>query len=557
MKRKLQFLAAAAMCLMLIACSDDDSATTSTTSSSAPAAAKSSQQSDLLDYIPADTPYVFANLQTMPDDMIDVMWKMADPSMSMYQSMITNALSEGNLPPAVEALLSELDGNMSREGMANMGFAEDGNFAFYGVGVFPVMRMGVADEGKLTAMIDRVMAKAGAEMQKASLGGVSYYMGGDNEGSFVLSVNDGQLVAGIFPTQAKDALLPSVLGTSKPSENIADSGRIEAANKRLGLLPYGTLLIDTVKLTREVLENNSPGSEVFAEVRAGLDAVCVGEFIDMAGVVPGIVYGFDSMTDSSVSQRGVIGIRKDIASGFKDVIRAVPGIGSGGDAMFSFGMGFDILKMKSFLVSRIEAIQNDPYQCAHLQELNNSTSEMLAQINQPLPPFVGNFYGMRMDLLNGNFDGPMPTGVEARVMFGIDNPQSLIMMGAAMMPELAELQIPSNGDPVPLPAGMIPLPMDAPHVSMMSHGIAFSVGNGVQDGLKDYLDADLPSPAPFMAMSYSGDLMDMYLQKMNEFAQAYGQSTMMPSSMEWMDRAEATFVISDRGIEMSGTTYLK
>lgn len=556
MKRKLQLLIAAAMCMMLIGCSDDD-AGSSSSSSSAPAAAKSGSQSDLLDYIPADTPYVFANLQTMPDDMLDVMWKMADPSMSMYQSMITNALAQGNLPPAAQALLSELDGNMSREGMINLGFAEQGNFAFYGVGVFPVMRMSVDDESKMNAMIDRVMAKAGTEMQKASLGDISYYMGGDSQGSFVLSVNNGQLIASMFPTQAKDALLPTVLGSTKPSENIADSGRIQAANEQLGLLPYGTLLVDTVKLTREVLQNNGPGSDVFMDVRTNLDAVCVDEFIEIAGVVPGIVYGFDGITDSSVSQRGVIGIRNDIASSFKDVVRAVPGMGSDGEGMLSFGMGFDILKMKSFVVSQLEAIQNDPYQCAVLQDMNNSSAEMLAQINQPLPPFIGNIYGMRVDLLKGNFDGPMPTGIEAKMMFGIDNPQSLIMMGSAMMPQLAELQIPANGDPVPLPADMIPMPMDAPHVSMMDHGIAFSVGNGVQDGLKDYLDADLPSPAPFMTMGYSGELMDMYMQKMNEFAQAFGESPMMPNSMSWMDRADATFIISDRGVELSGTTYLK
>lgn len=561
MKQRLTMMLAMLLALMLAACSDDKEANEPVDGMKAVASkpSASGDASPLLQYIPSDTPYVFASLESMPEDELEIMWKMAGPSMAMYDQLFDAMRNEQDVPPIVSAIIEELDGNMSREGLQNLGLAENGNFAIYGQGVFPVVRMSVGDKGKMTAMFDRIMSKSDNIMVRADYDGIDYYRADADSASVMISVQDDHVVLSMVPSMVADNLLPSILGTVKPAKNIIQSKRLDRANDELGLLPYGTMLIDTVQLVREVLQSDSPGSEVFAEPRAELSAACVDEFIEMAGVVPGVVYGLTGIDDDEVSQRGVIGIRSDIASTMKDVMRAMPGLGTDSDGMFSFGMGFDIIKLKDFMVSRATAIQSDPYQCDKLQDLNGQMDQMLAQINQPLPPFVSNIYGLRVNLISGNFDGPMPTDLRAMIMVGIDNPEMLLGMGAAMMPQLAELNLSNDGEPKPLPNGMIPVPMDSPHVAMMDHGLAISVGNGVQDDLKDFLDADVKSPAPFMSFGYSAEGMDMYMDMMNNMSAQYGQpnAMTMPKMSEWLDHAEASMYMSDRGIEMTSNTYMK
>ncbi len=561
MKQRLTMMLAMLLALMLAACSDDNEANDPVDGMKAVASKPSSSgdASPLLRYVPSDTPYVFASLEAMPEDEMEIMWKMAESSMATYQQGFDALRREEDVPAIVKAIVDELDGNMSREGLLNLGLAENGNFAVYGQGVFPVIRMSVDDASKMTAMFDRVMAKSDNMMTRATFDGMDYYRAEADGASILMSVQDDQVVMSLVPSMAVDSLLPSILGTVMPAKNISQSKRLEKANDELGLLPYGTMLIDTVQLAREVLQSDSPGSEVFAEPRTELSATCIDEFIEMAGVVPGLVYGFTGIDDDEVTQRGVIGVRSDIAGTMKNVMRAMPGLGTDNSGMFSFGMGFDIIKLKEFVTAQAQAIQNDPYQCDKLQDMNAHLDQMMAQVNQPLPPFVSNIYGLRVNLLGGNFDGPMPTDLRAMIMVGIDNPGMLLGMGAAMMPELAELELSNDGEPQPLPAGMIPIPLDSPHIAMMKHGLAISIGSGVQDDLQSFLDADVKSPAPFMSMAYSAEGIDMYLDKMYEMTAEYGESNsmVMPNMSEWLDHAETSLFISDRGIEMTSSTYLK
>ena len=76
----------------LAACGKDDEATTSSAAVSA--------SSDLLQYIPADSPYVFVSLEPVSDDIMDNLEPKLDRVLSAYQDVVTEV---------VTAKLDELD----------------------------------------------------------------------------------------------------------------------------------------------------------------------------------------------------------------------------------------------------------------------------------------------------------------------------------------------------------------------------------------------------------------------------------------------------------------
>ena len=106
--------------LILAACGKSEEPTASTATN------------ELLSYVPADTPYLFANLEPVPEEVIDTFLTRLQPVLDSMQSQLSIGRAEmesvegknGNDPGArlAHALLLELDGNLSRSGLESMGF---------------------------------------------------------------------------------------------------------------------------------------------------------------------------------------------------------------------------------------------------------------------------------------------------------------------------------------------------------------------------------------------------------------------------------------------------
>ncbi|MCJ7815023.1 MAG: hypothetical protein MUP31_03130 [Xanthomonadales bacterium] len=87
----------------------------------------SSSSNELLSYVPADTPYVVANLEPVPEDVLDTFLARLQPVLDTMQSQLTDARgaleAQQDDPGArfAHALLMEFDGKLSRPGLESMG----------------------------------------------------------------------------------------------------------------------------------------------------------------------------------------------------------------------------------------------------------------------------------------------------------------------------------------------------------------------------------------------------------------------------------------------------
>ena len=160
-----------------------------------------------------------------------------------------------------------------------------------------------------------------------------------------------------------------------------------------------------------------------------------------------------------------------------------------------------------------------------------------------------------MDLSSG-----MPQNLRALLMVGITNPQLVVGMASAMVPQLASLQLPADGTPTPLPEGLIPFPLDTPHLAMTEQGIGMSVGTGEQEMLKGYLSAEPASGnLPFMVVGYDEAGMAMYQQQIQQAMAAMAPGEEMPElpMSDLFSRQTISASFTGRGMEMFSRAYLK
>ena len=550
--------ATAALALVLAACSGDDDNDGAAKRTAMGATGNDGPASSLIEYIPANSPYFFANRDRISDQFMELIWDMAEPGLEYGQSHITRALNdeEATKDPLAKAVLDELNGNMSRAGLARLGFAPVGNLAFYGLGVLPVVRAEISDPDALRATIGRIETNSGVTFQRGTAGGVEYYEGGEKEAHVVVAIDGNQLIMSVVPVAAKDAALQQLLN-QKPATNAM--AKIDALNKQNELLPYGTFALDSVAMIDAVMTDNSPVAQaMFAEPRAELSAECVAEFRQIAGIMPQVVSGYTRIDDSELESVAIMSLRDDIARSLKGLAVAMPGLDQVDDSMLYFALALDLLKTKQFLSEQSAAVAAAPYQCDKLAELNDGMVKMQQQLAQPMPPMVGNIQGLRMSLKNIDMSAGMPQDVRALVMIGITNPQLIVGMAGAMVPQLASLQLSNDGTPQPLPADLIPYPLDEPHIAMMDHGLGFSIGTGEHANLGKFLDAKAPaSGAPFMSLGYDMEAMRLYQEQMTKAMAAMSDDDVpqIPVS-DRMDRVSGLISFTDRGIEVISTSYL-
>ncbi len=248
MLKAIPFKAVLAFCflsLAVLACTDSSDKT-----ASAP-----TLDPGLLKFVPADTPYVFAMLDPLPDEVADKLEPRIDAILKSYQGVLRTVVQisaeklaesedDKGLPEEAAAALEEFAGLLTIEGFRSAGIERDSTMVMYGVGLLPVLRMTLSDGKLLDAAIARIEAKAKDSMSVATIEGQSYRYAGNDQGRLIIAVIDDEFVLSIVPTNLPDDLLKTVLGLTLPTTSIADSGELQKIIDDNGFLSHSVSLVD-------------------------------------------------------------------------------------------------------------------------------------------------------------------------------------------------------------------------------------------------------------------------------------------------------------------------
>ena len=545
-------------------------------------AKKPAPEAGALAYVPLDTPYAFANLEPVPQATVDEWKKKFAPLSAAYQKMFARTIERmaadehANEPAqrAARAILEEFKDNASIEGLERLGLDVRGRWAFYGIGLVPVMRWQLRDPAAFQAFVARVEQRYGEKLPTATAGGQSYWRLGvpENPLAGILAVVGDQAVFSFAPANASEDLVKRLLGLELPERSLADDNRIAAINAQYGFVPYGTGYFDVVRIAELALdEKTGIEKEFLAALKIEdqpADAVCRAEFVGIAKNFPRAAFGYTRFDGEAFDQTLIVELAPAFIPPLKALAAPVPGLGTIGTAPVEFGMSLKVDKLREFVDAQARAVAAAPWKCASLAELNQGFADLEKQLANPvafaIAPVLQGFRVAMTDFTPA--EGGMPE-IKGNLVIASPNPQSLIASARTFLPTLASLKVEANAAPVALPADAAPPGTPPVWLAANANALALAVGAGEESQLPARLAAPAGDPPPLFAGGYAGEflakMMEMASQETADMSDAERQE--MEDALEIVragygeifGRLDMSLVATDRGLELRQSMTFK
>jgi len=479
----------------------------------------------LLAYAPADTPYLAANLEPLPETVIDAYLSRMQPALDEMQTQLSVARSkleasqDGSGNPARDdtparlalAVLSQLDGNLSREGLSSLGLDITAHKVVYGLGVFPVIRMGLSDPERLRTTIRTVLLDAGIEGVEQNHQGTAFWrvLADDHAESplgLYLAVLEDHLAIGLLPPDFEAELLPGFLGLTTPPDSTAGA-QLAEMNRAHGYTPFGSGIVDLHRLADQFFDTDSVTARTMAAVGeydpASITAECEREIHGIIDNAPRLTAGTTAFSATEIAYQYRVESPASLASQLAGLVARIPQADVASSRLLELSFGMRIGALRDFLREKAAAIVEEPFVCEHLQDINDSARSSLAQLDQPMPPFVNNFRGLRISLSEVMLDSEfMPDDARGHLALHVEQPEMFVGMAQMFLPDLSTLDLTPGGDPVQIPAGLIPLPGLVAFAAMSSDAIGMSVGAGEEGSLQNFLTRKPGPEGMFLSASY-------------------------------------------------------
>jgi hypothetical protein len=554
-----------------------------------PAAARSAltDKKGILQYVPDDTPYILAAGEPLPDKLLDRMEPRFDEMLKAYQvffrEIIRSSMAKNSGDMGAEeiqrtsAIVDEFMALFSIEGLRNAGFERDSGLVLFGNGMLPVLRIELSDPDKFDGVIERLEAAAGESMKTADIGGVTYRYVGDEEARLIIGVFSGDAVFTVAPGVLDEDQLKVLLGLTPPKKSIARSGLLLDIVKEYDFSEHYVGFIDNLRI-----------ASIFLDDPQGLDAalvdsaeydpetvskICKQEIREIVGIAPRMVFGYGEIGSEQLSGSLIVEMRADIAQGLSTLSALVPGLGIDPGGLLSFGMSLNIPAVYKFAEARLDAMEEDPFECEHFSELQAGVAKGRETLAKPLPPFISGMRGFNLivDSL-GDYDmggGAPPENIDASVVLSMDDAQAVFMMGTMMSPDLAAVDLQPDGVPVPLALPQLQAIAKSAYAAMAETALAISMGSEARTRVTAVLHAHSADPPPIMSASMdAGTYYELVSQSMMAEQDEEGNENPLPESArvalrdavlamgKMYDRMAFDVRFTARGIEMHSKVSL-
>ncbi len=559
---------AASISLLLSACGSEDQAT---------GLAGNAGDNSLLAHVPAGSPYLVANLAPTPDDVIDSFLTQAEPVLATMQRELVSVRQQLESDPGSAdqgsrlalAVLRELDGKLNRDGLESLGFDLQAEKVLYGMGAFPVMRMGLSDAASLNATVERILANAGITAPQLQLQGKSYWRivadadsGDELPAGLFIAILDDHVAISLLPTASEQQLLPRFLGLEQEAASDARQ-RLQAINSHYGYQPYGTGVLDLKLLANEFFSADSSLNGALAasgmSIPADLSAVCKQEITGMLERTPRLILGTTELTAKVMAYQYVLETQASLAQELVKLVSDVPMVSQQSARLMEFAFGMKFGPVRDFLTQKTQAITESPYQCEQLQDLNESAAEALQKLQRPMPPLVNNFRGLRLSLGQLSASGMIPDQVAGMLAVHVDQPEMFVGMAQMFLPDLSNLSLKKNEPPVALPANLLPLPDAVAHAALSDSAIGVSLGAGEETGLLPWLQHEADNKGSFLSVNYDTVAYMDLTRDFNDSMQALAESAAQENGEQANQLAAAKEIaaaMEQAYREVAGRTYL-
>lgn len=508
----------------LSACNKDADKAEPGKGSQAVTAAPKAALPSFLKYVPADTPYVFANLEPAPKAVFDKLMSKLEPIMAEMNGVLEAqlaAMPAGDTATPSDkvgrAILEEMKGRLNQKGLEELGLSYQTRAVIYGIGVLPAIRMELKNPDAFRAAVARVEAKSGQKLAVIKTGDVEHWIVDQGEGFFVAGIQGNELVLGLGPAKAKDLYLPVLFGATKPAATLEGGGALQKIIDDYKFTPHGAGYVD-FKMLASLFVDAGTGlnGQIVAALKSPGEAPtpeeCKTEVPALAANFPRAIFGYEEMNDTVMVADFVIETKPEIGAELAGLAVTVPGLTASpaGNPVLIFGLGIDVEKSMAMLKTKAAAIQAAPYKCGMLSGLNEMAMNATAALGQPLPPFVNMVKGVNLVVRDAKMSpgmamDPAAALEDAKAYLTISSPSPAELLGVAKVmlpPNLAGIVVAPDGKPVSLPTEGLPPFLKSPTVTMTSNSLALTIGEGMQTEVADLLSKPASGPKPLFVLGY-------------------------------------------------------
>jgi hypothetical protein len=530
--------------LLLAACNKDDD----------PVSVVSQADSNpLLAYVPADTAYVSADLETIPKGIVDAYMDRFQPVFDTMNEQVAEFKADydndeyTDEPEAklASAVLDELNWDISADSFAKLGLSVQSHHVIYGMGMFPVVRIQLTDATALREAVERIEAKMGVSMPQYELNGNAYWRISDDDGEeagIYIAIMDDQLAITMFPTSAENDLLAAFLGEQMPAQSLASTNSLAAMNAKKGYTNYGSGFVDLQQISEELLDPNSytrkhlPAS--FELNPTGLDDICVAEIKSIVAKAPRMTGGMTTLNNDELTVRYDLEMESTLAAGMAALVSSTP-VAQDGDHLFSASLAIQVGKLRSFIVEKANAIVAAPYQCEHLQDMNSGALKLVEQLNIPMPPMINNLMGFRVKVDDYDPSGDFTDG-KGLIALHVDKPEMFVGMASMMLPGFEELDLANQKQPVKIPSSLTRVDGVDVYALMSESAIGAAIGGQNPAELMPFMQAKAQNSGTLFSVSIDMAKQWKIEQAMSEqWSQSFGDDYMDEEPSSTMEFTQA------------------
>ncbi len=527
----------------------------------------------LLAFVPTDTPYLFANTEPTPPEVIDAFIVRLAPSLLMAQTLLDDFKLEVNSDDPAEhnearllsAILAEFDGKLNREGLEGIGLSLESNKVIYGMGVFPVVRIALQDASALRAAIARVETASGMTFASLKSGDTGYWkISGHRNGevNVYIAILDDHVAFSMFPAAAEAEWLPAFLGQSKPAESIASSNMLSELNKSKGYTNYGSGFLDLQKMADELLNENSRTASLLKSIGhyqpADFGEVCINEVKALVAKVPRIVGGTTELTPNTIGISYQLELESTLAAKLVQLVAKVPVADKNPNKIFSASVGLRVGRLRNFVMEQINAVVANPFECDKFRGLNAQAQAVADKLNVPIMPFINNLKGFRVSLDEVDFENFQPENARGMFSLEVEKPQMLIGMAQMFIPGMDGLELEPGADPIEVPQELMSFSSDSLHVfaAMSKDAIGIASGENRMQDLAAFMEADEDNGNVFFSVEYD---MSAPMEFQRQLLQQAGNdneefqnlvANIQESYMQWLGRSRVEASFTEEGLQV-------
>ncbi|GFZ94801.1 hypothetical protein [Dyella caseinilytica] len=495
-----------------------------------------------LAFVPADTPYVIANLDVLDDSTREALLAQADAEIpAQVAQMKAQAdqiqATDPDMAKYLRTVAGEFDGKSAAQVIQDTGIDPKGYGAFYGLGLSPVVRMQLADVNAFQSFVTKIQSDYGKKFEVVTLGTQSYqrYVAPASHLQFLIAVVGKQAVLAMLPDDATQPLVRQALGLDRPAKSIQDTDTLTDLAKAKGYAKWAVGEIDLTRLLPLASGGQDPLALALLKTRAEGESAKTGEPVTnliqvpascqtdanrIAARIPLMSFGYTTLDDKHRDMRFDVTLASDIVSAFNALKVELPGLGSDATAPFEVSVALPMTQLRAFWGAQADAVAAKPFSCPMLENLNESFSNIGEGMQKAAVPPIGDLLGLHiaLDSYTPNPNGGMPK-LAGRVVVGTNNPAGLLAMAQVTSPLIAGVRLTSNGQPVALPAQLTNALGETGWAAMGAKSLGLAVGDGEDGKLTDLLKQPGGDAGDLMRMHLDGDMYTSWIKLMEQHAE--------------------------------------